>query len=133
MQDNHLVSYSIKVIQRLKSIENESYKVISVFNKSIGIRSKGGFMFRSDSNTEDLEGFAGAGLFDSYPSEPSEKFVVSYVDDRILKDGKFRDNLIKQIGRIGMCIEKIYEGEAQDIEGCFANEKFYVVQTRPQV
>ena len=26
-----------------------------------------GFIFRSDSNAEDLPGFAGAGLFDSFP------------------------------------------------------------------
>jgi len=31
--------------------------------------SKGGFIFRSDSNSEDLPGFAGAGLFDSYAIE----------------------------------------------------------------
>ena len=35
-------------------------------------------MFRSDSNTEDLEGFAGAGLFDSFPSETSEMFPLYY-------------------------------------------------------
>jgi alpha-glucan,water dikinase len=35
-------------------------------NKPIGLRSQG-FIFRSDSNSEDLPGFAGAGLFDSYP------------------------------------------------------------------
>jgi len=116
-----------------RSVEDESYKVISIFNKSVEIRAKGKFMFRSDSNTEDLEGFAGAGLFDSYSSEPSEEFVVSYADDKLLKDDKFKDHMIKQIGRIGICIEKIYEGEPQDIEGCYAKDKFYVVQTRPQV
>jgi hypothetical protein len=35
-------------------------------NKPLGLRSEG-FIFRSDSNSEDLNGFAGAGLFDSYP------------------------------------------------------------------
>ena len=44
----------------------------------MGIRTAGGYMFRSDSNTEDLEGFAGAGLFDSFPSEPSEMFPLYY-------------------------------------------------------
>ena len=34
-------------------------------NKPLGLKSSG-FIFRSDSNSEDLPGFAGAGLFDSY-------------------------------------------------------------------
>jgi len=34
-------------------------------NKPMGLTAQG-FMFRSDSNSEDLPGFAGAGLFDSY-------------------------------------------------------------------
>ena len=37
-------------------------------------------MCRSDSNTEDLEGFAGAGLFDSFSSIALEKKKVSYKD-----------------------------------------------------
>ena len=90
-------------------------------------------MFRSDSNTEDLEGFAGAGLFDSFPSEKTEIFNIKYGDDKILNDGKFKDEMIKQIGKIGISIEKVYDGEPQDIEGCYANGKYYVVQTRPQV
>ena len=35
-------------------------------NKPLGLGATG-FIFRSDSNSEDLAGFAGAGLFDSYP------------------------------------------------------------------
>ena len=34
-------------------------------NKPLGLTSEG-FIFRSDSNSEDLPGFAGAGLFDSF-------------------------------------------------------------------
>ena len=90
-------------------------------------------MFRSDSNTEDLEGFAGAGLFDSFPSEMAETFNLYYSGDKLLSDSEFRDNFIKQIGKIGNSIEKVYDGQPQDIEGCFANGQFYVVQTRPQV
>jgi len=90
-------------------------------------------MFRSDSNTEDLEGFAGAGLFDSFPSEPAEQFNLYYAGDKLVTDSKFRDYFIKQIGKLGNSIEKVYDGQAQDIEGCFVNGEFYVVQTRPQV
>jgi hypothetical protein len=47
----------------------ETYKVNGYPNKPIMLISKGGFIFRSDSNSEDLPGFAGAGLFDSYAIE----------------------------------------------------------------
>lgn len=40
-------------------------KLNSYPNKPMGLISEG-FIFRSDSNSEDLPGFAGAGLFDSY-------------------------------------------------------------------
>ena len=35
-------------------------------------------MFRSDSNAEDLEGFAGAGLFDSFPTEVKKETHLDY-------------------------------------------------------
>jgi alpha-glucan, water dikinase len=38
-------------------------------NKPLELVTGNGFMFRSDSNSEDLPGFAGAGLFDSYAME----------------------------------------------------------------
>jgi len=37
-----------------------------------------GFIFRSDSNSEDLPGFAGAGLFDSYTMNEETKFRINY-------------------------------------------------------
>ncbi len=46
--------------------DNSGYEIHSYPNKSIALKSSG-FIFRSDSNAEDLEGFAGAGLFDSIP------------------------------------------------------------------
>ena len=42
-------------------------------NKPIALISNGGFIFRSDSNSEDLPGFAGAGLFDSYGIEDEKE------------------------------------------------------------
>ena len=51
-------------------------KVINYLNKSECLRVAGGFIARSDSNAEDLEGFAGAGLFDSYPTQyPLTQFM----------------------------------------------------------
>jgi len=59
----------------LKTSEVEKRKVTETFkvngypNKPVMLVSNGGFIFRSDSNSEDLPGFAGAGLFDSYAIE----------------------------------------------------------------
>ncbi len=62
----------------LTQIADGKCKVLSICNKSVGMKTAGGYMFRSDSNAEDLPGFAGAGLFDSFPSEPAELFPVRY-------------------------------------------------------
>jgi alpha-glucan,water dikinase len=39
-------------------------------------------IFRSDSNGEDVEGYAGAGLYDSITMDPSVLKKVDYGDDR---------------------------------------------------
>lgn len=98
-------------------------------NKPIGLKANG-FIFRSDSNSEDLPGFAGAGLFDSYPMLGTTEFRIRYHEEKLLNDKQFRENFMNNIGSIGMIIEKIY-GESQDIEGAYYNGKFHVVQTRP--
>ena len=91
-----------------------------------------GFIFRSDSNMEDLEGFSGAGLFDSVPIVKDKKVEMMYYNDRIFKDRKFVDNMIKKISKMGIEVEKMFK-EPQDIEGVFYKGDFYIVQTRPQV
>ena len=50
-------------------------------NKPIELVTDCGFIFRSDSNSEDLPGFAGAGLFDSYAIEDEVKRRVNYSSD----------------------------------------------------
>ena len=100
-------------------------------NKPMGLKAEG-FIFRSDSNSEDLPGFAGAGLFDSYPMTGTQEFRISYHKERLVTDKQFRENFMNNIGQIGMIIEKLYN-ESQDIEGAYQDGKFYVVQTRPQV
>ena len=100
-------------------------------NKPLGLKASG-FIFRSDSNSEDLPGFAGAGLFDSYPMMGTTEFRIKYHSERLINDKGFRENFMSNVGRIGVIIEEIY-GESQDIEGAFYNNKFHVVQTRPQV
>ena len=111
--------------------ENKNYEIKSYPNKSIALKNSG-FIFRSDSNMEDLEGFSGAGLFDSIPMIENKEIEMSYSGDKLFKDKKFVDNLVNKIGEIGIGIEKLY-GFEQDIEGVYYNGEFYVVQTRPQV
>ena len=95
-------------------------------NKSLGLSSSG-FIFRSDSNSEDLPGFAGAGLFDSYTMNAEKKFRISYNQEKLIVNEAFRQDFMNKIGYIGHHIEKIYEDEPQDIEGAFANGQFFVV------
>ena len=111
--------------------KNGKSEIKSFPNKGISLRNKG-FIFRSDSNMEDLEGFSGAGLFDSVPMVKDKKVEMTYYNDRIFKDRKFVDNMIKKISKLGIEVEKMFN-EPQDIEGVFYNGDFYIVQTRPQV
>ena len=110
---------------------NKSYDIKTFPNKSIALKNSG-FIFRSDSNTEDLEGFSGAGLFDSVPMIEDNEIDVTYHNNKIFYDGGFRDYLIKRISELGVGVERMY-GIPQDIEGVFYDNNFYIVQTRPQV
>lgn len=93
----------------------------------------GDFIFRSDSNAEDLDGFAGAGLHDSIPLSENEKIHIDYSVEKLMTDDEFRVFLMRSIAKIGVEVEEIMGGAAQDIEGCFKDGEFYVVQSRPQV
>jgi len=90
-----------------------------------------GFIFRSDSNSEDLPGFAGAGLFDSYTMNKERKERILYNKERLILNEQFRNEFMSRVGGIGAHIEHIYDDEPQDIEGAFYNGEYYVVQTRP--
>ena len=107
--------------------------VCSYQNKSVKLISEGDFIFRSDSNIEDIENFSGAGLFDSVPIEKDKCVDMKYKDDGLFTDVQFRNKIIQGISDIGINIEKLFNGEAQDIEGVYSKGEFYVVQTRPQV
>ena len=112
--------------------KNENkYELKTLPNKSIAIKNTG-FIFRSDSNTEDLEGFSGAGLFDSFPMVKNKEVEICYHNDKIFFDGRFRDYVVRKIAEVGIAVEK-YFGSPQDIEGVFYDNNFYIVQTRPQV
>ena len=97
--------------------------------KPIELQSNAGFIFRSDSNSEDLPGFAGAGLFDSFVMDEEREIRIAYSKDRLATDAKFRQSFMMNVGEIGEVIEAAYDDEAQDIEGCLSSEDghYYVV------
>jgi alpha-glucan,water dikinase len=111
--------------------EDLHLEMVSYPAKSLGLYGKG-VIFRSDSNGEDLETYAGAGLYDSVLAEEPEQRLVDYRGERLVWDPGFREDLLRSIARIGLEVEKVL-GTPQDIEGAVAEGQFHVVQTRPQV
>jgi alpha-glucan,water dikinase len=105
--------------------------LLSYPGKSLGLYGKG-VIFRSDSTGEDLEGFAGAGLYDSFLAEEPERRLLDYRGERLVWDPNFRDELLRSVARVGLEVERVL-GPAQDVEGAVAGGQFHVVQARPQV
>ncbi|KAJ7953577.1 alpha-glucan water dikinase, chloroplastic [Quillaja saponaria] len=115
-----------------KKHDLNSPQVLGYPSKPIGLFIRRSIIFRSDSNGEDLEGYAGAGLYDSVPMDEEEKVVIDYSSDPLVVDGGFRQSILSSIARAGQAIEELY-GSPQDIEGVIRDGKLYVVQTRPQM
>ena len=88
-------------------------------------------IFRSDSNGEDLEGYAGAGLYDSFMLPQPARVTLNYLDEALVWNENFRKGLLLKIADIGISVENALGGP-QDIEGAYSNEQCYVVQARPQ-
>ncbi|XP_042987360.1 alpha-glucan water dikinase 2 isoform X2 [Carya illinoinensis] len=109
-----------------------SHVVIGYPSKLIGLYCKQSIIFRSDSNGEDLEGYAGAGLYDSVVMDKVEKVVLDYSNDRLIVDKTFQNSLFSKIAEAGKIIEGLY-GCPQDIEGVVKDGAIYVVQSRPQI
>jgi alpha-glucan,water dikinase len=105
--------------------------VLAYPSKSVGLFG-GGLIFRSDSNAEDLEGYAGAGLYDSVLLDDPREVTLDYTSQKLVWDEARRAELLVQIAQIGEVVEEAF-GSAQDIEGAYSHGKFAVVQTRPQV
>ncbi|KAK1554573.1 hypothetical protein Q3G72_014191 [Acer saccharum] len=101
-------------------------------SKLIGLYSKPSIIFRSDSNGEDLENYAGAGLYDSVVMDEEERIVLDYSGDRMIVDKAFQISLLSRIAEAGKIIESLY-GSPQDIEGVVKDGVIYVVQARPQI
>ena len=111
---------------------NKQFNINSYQNKSIKLLNEG-FIFRSDSNMEDIENFSGAGLFDSVPMIDDKIIYMKYFDDKLYIDDNFVNKIVNGICDIGINVEMLYNGKPQDIEGVYYNGDFYVVQSRPQV
>lgn len=81
-----------------------------------------------------LRRFAGAGLFESHPSQPPAQLLVDYSAERVVADAGFRAALLWRIAVASVLIEQLMGGGAQDIEGgVTADCTLYVMQARPQV
>jgi alpha-glucan,water dikinase len=111
--------------------QNQQIRVVSYPSKSIGLFGAG-LIFRSDSNGEDLEGYAGAGLYDSVVLPQPGSKALDYSNEPLLWDNEFRGGLLTAIARLGMAVEKA-TGSPQDIEGAVSKGEYFIVQSRPQV
>ena len=78
---------------------------------------------RSDSNGEDLEGFAGAGLYDSVVVDEPELKPVAYADEPLIWDAEKRSAMIRKLAELAVAIE-VEMKSPQDIEGCIVGETF---------
>ena len=110
---------------------NQQTHVSSYPSKSGGLFG-GGLIFRSDSNGEDLEGYAGAGLYDSVVLPAPRHQWLDYSNEPLVWDTQFRAGVLNKIGRLGVAIETAV-GSPQDIEGAICKGEYFVVQSRPQV
>ena len=106
-------------------------QIMAFPSKSHGLYGSG-LIFRSDSNGEDLAGFAGAGLYDSFLLPPPLKIPLDYTDEPVCWNDHFRKNLLVNIAVIGTMVERVRD-YPQDIEGAYSRGQYFVVQTRPQV
>ena len=92
------------------------------------------FIFRSDSNAEDLDGFAGAGLYDSITMDECAETVVDYTDDPLLTDAGYQAKVMAMLAEASVAVERAMGGKPQDIEGVITeDDRLVIVQSRPQV
>jgi alpha-glucan,water dikinase len=105
--------------------------LLSFPSKSAGLYGSG-LIFRSDSNGEDLAGYAGAGLYDSFMVRPTKKVTLDYIREPLVWDEDFRTAFMSSVAKIGAEVERVM-GSPQDIEGAHSGDGYFVVQSRPQV
>ncbi|KAK3256570.1 Alpha-glucan water dikinase 1, chloroplastic [Cymbomonas tetramitiformis] len=114
----------------------DSPKVVSFFSKSVGLFVPETLIFRSDSNGEDLDGYAGAGLYDSITMHPMYEAEISHSEDALMRDPALRSQVLSAVARLGLDVEQAL-GSPQDVEGVVEMTsqglRITVVQTRPQM
>ncbi|CAG9462085.1 unnamed protein product [Pedinophyceae sp. YPF-701] len=107
--------------------------VLSYPSKSVGLFVDDSLIFRSDSNGEDLEGYAGAGLYESLTSAQQVERRVDAASDPVVHDAEYRRELLSRVLQVGAAIEGAL-GSPQDVEGVVGDGgEITVVQTRPQM
>lgn len=123
------LGFTVRKDQELDTVQ----PIIRSYPSKVNAKRGGSYIFRSDSNAEDLDGFAGAGLHDSIPISDHELVHMDYSTERLKTDDKFCLFFMRGVAKIGVAVEDTMGGTPQDIEGCFKDGEFYVVQARPQV
>jgi alpha-glucan, water dikinase len=111
--------------------ETSEPRILAYPSKSLGLYGKG-LIFRSDSSGEDLAGYAGAGLYDSYMLEPPARVRLDYAEEPLVRDKSFQRQFAVGLARIGLAVEAVFLAP-QDIEGACSRGRYWVVQSRPQV
>jgi alpha-glucan,water dikinase len=124
-------NYPGRALSCLYHKQSKTPTLLSYPGKSSALRGCG-LIFRSDSNGEDLAGYAGAGLYDSVLVPPPQQRLLDYSGEGLVWDESFRRGLLDRIAEIGLAFEELL-GAPQDIEGMLAQGQYHVVQTRPQV
>ena len=135
------LSFSVKKATAAEAATGTKYLADGATPKVLGYPSKNVLLkiprptiiFRSDSNGEDLEGYAGAGLYESVPMDKESTLHADYSGDALVWDAETQRKVLTKIAEAGVAIEAALGGVAQDIEGVVKDGEIYVVQTRPQV
>lgn len=113
--------------------ENSQPEIIAFPSKSVAlIPPFESLICRSDSNGEDLKGFAGAGLFESIPTHQPSTLHVAYSKVKLITDVNYRTEILKKISVLCFQIEDAF-GAHMDVEGVVSNDQIVIVQARPQV
>lgn len=118
--------------------EESTISIATYPSKVRALRCSASLMARSDSNGEDLEDFAGAGLYSSVPvGGDYERTAANYAHEPLVWDESMRNSVIQALVDTGRAVESACGGAAQDIEGVVVVQgdeiSVSVVQTRAQV
>jgi alpha-glucan,water dikinase len=124
-------NYPGRALSAVCDKHSKAARLLAYPSKSLALRGAG-LIFRSDSNGEDLAGFAGAGLYDSVLLPAPQAALVDYSDERLVWHEVFQRETLERLTEIGLAVEAA-AGAPQDIEGVLSKGEYYVVQTRPQV